>query len=54
MRGSVSRHEESADDLDDPLGAPLEVYQQRADTITSAVEQIVPFLIGGQGATTAG
>jgi protein-tyrosine phosphatase len=54
MRGSVSRHEDSADDLDDPLGAPLEVYRQRADSITAAVEQIVPFLIGGQGATTAG
>jgi protein-tyrosine phosphatase len=54
MRGSVSRREESVDDLDDPLGAPLDIYRQRADAISEAVEQIVPFLIGGQSATTSG
>jgi len=54
MRGSISRHVEGADDLGDPLGAPAQVYRQRADTITEAVEQIVPFLIGGQRATPSG
>lgn len=54
MRGSVSRDEDSVDDLDDPLGAPLGVYRERAGAITGAVEQIVPFLIGGQGANPAG
>jgi protein-tyrosine phosphatase len=54
MRGSVSRREESVDDLDDPLGAPLDVYRQRAAVIASAVEQIVPFLIGGRAPTAAG
>jgi protein-tyrosine phosphatase len=54
MRGSASRQVEGADDLDDPLGAPAAVYRQRADAINEAVEQIVPFLIGGQGATSAG
>ena len=44
MRGSVRRPTDGADDLDDPLGAPLEVYRQRAETITGAVGQIVPFL----------
>ncbi len=46
MRGSVPRPDDGADDLDDPLGAPPEVYRERADTITLAVEQIVPFLFG--------
>ena len=36
MRGSVSRHEDSVDDLDDPLGAPLDVYRARAEAITSS------------------
>lgn len=48
MRGSVPRPAEGADDLDDPLGAPLEVYRERAETITGAVEQIVPFLFGSR------
>jgi protein-tyrosine phosphatase len=46
MRGSVPRPDDGADDLDDPLGAPLAVYRERAETITGAVEQIVPFLFG--------
>jgi protein-tyrosine phosphatase len=46
MRGSVPRPADGADDLDDPLGAPLEDYRARAETITGAVEQIVPFLFG--------
>jgi protein-tyrosine phosphatase len=46
MRGSVPRPAGGGDDLDDPLGAPLEVYRERAETITGAVEQIVPFLFG--------
>ena len=54
MRGSVSRHEDSVDDLDDPLGAPLEVYRERADAIDHAVEQIVPFLIGEPRDSSAG
>ncbi|MCZ3385450.1 MAG: hypothetical protein LH630_00405 [Actinomycetia bacterium] len=54
LRGSVSRREESVDDLDDPLGTPLEVYRERAEAITRAVEQIVPFLMGERGATAAG
>jgi len=54
MRGSVSRHEESADDLDDPLGAPLDIYRERAEAIATAVEQIVPFLIGEPGERSSG
>lgn len=54
MRGSLSRPAEGADDLDDPLGATPEVYLQRADSIASAVEQIVPFLLGRRGPTPAG
>lgn len=46
MRGSSGGQRGSADDLDDPLGAPAGVYRQRADAIAEAVEQIVPFLIG--------
>ncbi len=53
MRGTVSRGEESVD-LEDPLGAPVEVYRERADAIAGAVEQIVPFLLGGQVANPAG
>lgn len=45
MRGSVSRHEDNVDDLEDPLGAPLSDYRQRADLIIAAVDQIVPFLM---------
>ncbi|MCZ3389489.1 MAG: hypothetical protein LH645_10320 [Actinomycetia bacterium] len=54
MRGSMARQHGSTDDLADPLGAPTEVYRARADAITEAVEQIVPFLIGRQGATPPG
>ncbi len=54
MRGSSGGQRGSADDLDDPLGAPAGVYRQRADAIAEAVEQIVPFLIDGQGATPSG
>lgn len=46
MRGSVPRPADGSDDLDDPLGAPLEVYRERAETISAAVRQIVPFLFG--------
>lgn len=54
MRGSIARAPEGADDLEDPLGAPPDVYSARADAITAAVEQIVPFLMGGQPSTQAG
>ena len=54
MRGAVSRCEDSVDDLDDPLGAPLGVYRKRADAIDNAVEQIVPFLIGEPRDISAG
>lgn len=46
MRGSVPRPADGADDLGDPLGAPVEVYRERAEAIAGAVEQIVPFLFG--------
>ncbi len=46
MRGATPRSTEDVDDLDDPLGAPQAVYSARADQITAAVDQIVPFLIG--------
>ena len=54
MRGAVSRCEDSVDDLDDPLGATLGVYRERADAIDNAVEQIVPFLIGEPRDISAG
>jgi len=54
MRGTVSRSEDKFDDLDDPLGAPLAVYRERAEMIASAVEQIAPFLIGEPRDTEAG
>jgi len=54
MRGSIARAPEGADDLEDPLRAPHDVYRARADAITAAVEQIVPFLMGGQPSTQAG
>lgn len=54
MRGSISRAPDGADDLADPLGAPRDVYRSRADTITAAVEQIVPFLVGRQPGPQAG
>jgi protein-tyrosine phosphatase len=46
MRGATPRSTEDVDDLEDPLGAPRGVYRARADQITAAVDQIVPFLIG--------
>ena len=46
MRGSVPRPAEGEDDLDDPLGAPLDVYRERGEAIAAAVGQIVPFLFG--------
>lgn len=54
MRGTLPRPAEGADDLEDPLGAPHDVYRERADTITAAVEQIVPFLIGARPSSSAG
>lgn len=37
---------ESADDLDDPLGAPLATYRERADEIQVACSQVVTLLRG--------
>ncbi|MEO8106636.1 MAG: hypothetical protein ABI720_04900 [Actinomycetes bacterium] len=54
MRGSIPRALEGADDLNDPLGAPHDVYRARADAIAGAVGQIVPFLIGPQRGSPAG
>lgn len=55
MRGAVPRPlDESADDLGDPLGEPVEVYRARADAISAALEQIVPFLLGLRRAADAG
>lgn len=54
MRGAMPRPVEGADDIEDPLGAPRATYRARADVITAAVEQIVPFLIGARPATPAG
>ncbi len=55
MRGAVPRpaHDED-DDLLDPLGQPVDVYRARADAVGTAVEQIVPFLLGLQGGSAAG
>lgn len=38
---------ESADDLDDPLGAPLRTYRERADEIQGACSRVVTLLRGG-------
>lgn len=38
---------ESADDLDDPLGAPLDTYRERADEIQVACSRVVTLLRGG-------
>lgn len=47
VRGAVPRPEaEDADDLGDPLGAPDEVYRERARAIAASVERIVPYLLG--------
>ena len=47
MRGSVSRPAtDSDDDLPDPLGAPDDVYRERAAAIAVSVERIVPYLLG--------
>jgi protein-tyrosine phosphatase len=52
LRGAVPRPDpEELDDLDDPLGAPDQVYRERAAAIAASVERIVPYLLG---TTTAG
>ncbi|MFL6070362.1 MAG: hypothetical protein ACJ72Y_03665 [Actinomycetes bacterium] len=51
VRGSVPRpHPEDLDDLADPLGAPDQVYRDRALAIAVSVERIVPYLLGGTSA----
>lgn len=54
MRGMNPRLAHGLDDVDDPLGAPIEVYRERADAIATAAGQIVPFLIGGRAPWPAG
>lgn len=55
MRGAVARPaDEADDDLPDPLGESIDVYRTRAEAISAAVEQIVPFLLGLQGDSAAG
>jgi len=47
VRGAVPRPEaEGDDDVGDPLGAPDEVYRERAAAIAASVERIVPYLLG--------
>ena len=51
VRGSVPRPQpEDLDDLADPLGAPDQVYRERALAIAVSVEWIVPYLLGGASA----
>lgn len=55
MRGSVPRPASASDDdVPDPLGKPIEFYRARADEVTGALEQIVPFLLGLRDGTTPG
>ena len=51
MRGSVPRPDSGdLDDLDDPLGAPDQIYRERAAAIAASVERIVPYLLGSTSA----
>jgi protein-tyrosine phosphatase len=51
VRGSVPRPQpEDLDDLADPLGAPDQVYRERALAIAVSVERIVPYLLGDTSA----
>ncbi len=54
MRGATARSAEDTDDLEDPLGAPQDVYRARAAQITAAVDQVVPFLIGAEPGRESG
>ena len=47
LRGSGPRPDvQGADDLLDPLGAPVEVYRERAMAISASVERIASYLLG--------
>lgn len=46
LRGSVPRPAHADDDdVPDPLGAPNQVYRERAAAIAASVERIVPYLL---------